>query len=155
MTETASTFEAFIAAERERLSTERAALFDQQHELEQKLEAINKELAAITAYEAVKTGKPLQPTEPASQKQTRKPRDPNAPKRTRGEGGVRQRVLEMVRSRPQGMTSGDLAAFLEMDDKAGKQAIANALQALKKDGDIRQEQRRGPYTAVPKQQEAA
>jgi hypothetical protein len=149
VTETASTFEAFIAAERERLSTERAALFDQQHELEQKLEAINKELAAITAYEAVKMGKPIQPTEPAPQKQTRKPRDPNAPKRTRGEGGVRQQVLDLIRSKPEGLARADVLGLLNMSgDKSAEQSVSNALANLKKDGKITQPAKRGPYTAV-------
>ena len=46
----------FITRERERLHGEREALFTQQHELETKLVGINRELAAIDAYEAAKTG---------------------------------------------------------------------------------------------------
>ena len=44
------TFETFIASERERLNKEREAIFNQQHELEGKLDAINRELRAIDAY---------------------------------------------------------------------------------------------------------
>lgn len=43
--------------ERERLNRIRAAIFKQQHELQAKLEAIDSEMHAIDAYEAVKKGK--------------------------------------------------------------------------------------------------
>src|SRR3954466_14409141 len=56
MTDTAATFEAFITAERERLGNERGALWDQIKELEERVAAIDAELKAITAYEAVKAG---------------------------------------------------------------------------------------------------
>src|SRR2546430_2431867 len=74
------TFETFIASERERLNKEREAIFNQQHELEQKLDAINRELRAIEAYEAAKTGKAL----PAA-RQTRR-----APQARRGSKPVRR-----------------------------------------------------------------
>src|SRR5437588_2116917 len=51
------TFETFIASERERLNKEREVIFNQQHELEGKLAAINNEMRAIDAYEAAKSGK--------------------------------------------------------------------------------------------------
>ena len=47
----------FIARERERLHAEREQIFNQRHELEGKLADINRELGAIDAYEAAKTGK--------------------------------------------------------------------------------------------------
>src|SRR5205085_12434308 len=43
--------------ERERLHQERQQIVNQQHELEGKLAEINRELGAIDAYEAAKTGK--------------------------------------------------------------------------------------------------
>ena len=55
----ADTFQDFIAKDRERLNAEREAIFNQQHELEQKLAAINNEMRAIDAYEAAKTGKAI------------------------------------------------------------------------------------------------
>src|SRR5437899_1580306 len=51
------TFETFVQRERARLNSEREAIFTQQQELDQKLEAVNRELAAIEAYEAAKSGK--------------------------------------------------------------------------------------------------
>ena len=53
----AETFQNFIARDRERLHAEREAIFNQQHELEGKLAAINSEMRAIDAYEAAKSGK--------------------------------------------------------------------------------------------------
>ena len=50
-------FTDFVDRERERLHGEREAIFTQQQELEGKLVAINRELTAIDAYEAVKSGR--------------------------------------------------------------------------------------------------
>lgn len=141
------TFEAFIAKERERLTKEREQLFDQQHEIEQRLAAINAEMNAINAYQAVKEGKPLPSAPPPAAERARVP---DAPRRARGEGGaVRQQVLDLIRRAGDGgITSGDLTAALQMDDKAGRQAVANALMSLKKEGSVQQAGRRQPYTAT-------
>jgi hypothetical protein len=50
-------FAEYIARERERLHAEREQVFSQQEELQRKLDAINREFAAIEAYETAKTGK--------------------------------------------------------------------------------------------------
>lgn len=110
----------------------------QKAELETQLAVVTQSLAGVIAYRRAKEGDTPPPVVPTAPKRTRAPK----------EGGVKQKVLDMIRSRESGMTSGDLAAFLEMDDKAGKQAIANALQMLKKDNAIHQPTKRGPYLAV-------
>ena len=154
------TFETFIANERERLHNERAALYDQQKELEDKLAVINRELVAITAYEAAKQGKAL-PSPEAAAKERRPRTQGDSAKRTRGDGGgLRQQVLDLIRTAGHGgITSGDIVVSLQMDEKAGRQAVANALMALKKEGAIQQAGRRQPYTASENpqddQQEAA
>ena len=51
------TFATFIARDRERLNKEREEIFNEQHGLKGKLDAVNRELAAIDAYEAAKSGK--------------------------------------------------------------------------------------------------
>src|SRR3954451_17677843 len=161
MTDTAATFEAFIAAERERLSSERGALWDQIKELEQRVAAIDTELKAITAYEAVKAGKPVPASAAPAPASARKPRDPDAPKRARApraeSEALRQQILDVVRGREGGASAADLYAFLEKDDDKGKQAVNAALMALKREGAIRQAGRRKPYTAVehPQADEAA
>ena len=50
-------FSDFMARERERLRAEREHIFNQQEELQRKLDEINREFAAIEAYESAKTGK--------------------------------------------------------------------------------------------------
>ena len=50
-------FAEYIARERDRLRAEREQVFNQQEELQRKLDAINREFAAIEAYETAKTGK--------------------------------------------------------------------------------------------------
>src|SRR5947209_10249872 len=51
------TFEMFVQRERARLHGECEAIFTQQQELENKLAGLNRELAAIDAYETAKSGK--------------------------------------------------------------------------------------------------
>lgn len=144
----AENFADFINSERERLTAERTAIYDQQHELEQKLDAINKEMAAINAYAAVKEGKPA----PAPQQAAPSRKQADAPKRARaprGEGGIRNQVLDLIRKAgPDGINAKDIAVALQRDDKAGNQAVANALMALKKEGAVNQAGRRQPYTAT-------
>src|SRR5918911_4668739 len=52
-----SNFAEYIARERDRLRAEREHIFSQQEELQRKLDAVNREFAAIEAYETAKTGK--------------------------------------------------------------------------------------------------
>src|SRR3954453_4814106 len=161
MTDTAGPVEAFIAARRERLSNERGALWDQIKELEDKVAAIDAELKAIGAYEAVKAGKPLPAAVAPAPTSARKPRDPDAPRRSRApreeSEALRQQILDVVRGRDGGASAADLYAFLERNDEKGKQAVNAALMALKREGVIRQAGRRQPYTAVehPQADEAA
>src|SRR5689334_4723812 len=126
MTDAATTFEAFIAAERERLSNERGALWDQIKELEERVAAIDAELKAISAYEAVKAGKPLPDSVAPAPAAARRPRDPDVPKRSRApreeSEALRRQILDIVRKRDGGATAADLYAFLEKDDDKGRQA---------------------------------
>ena len=50
-------FPEFIARERDRLRAEREQVFSRQEELQRELDAINREFAAIEAYNTAKTGK--------------------------------------------------------------------------------------------------
>src|SRR5215471_7853854 len=88
------TFEMFVQRERDRLHGEREAIFNQQHELESKLAAINRELAAIDAYEAAKTGKP------APVRKTRPLRV--SPQRAR-RGSKREELIKLIQANPAGL----------------------------------------------------
>ena len=79
-----SNFAEYIARERERLRTEREQVFSQQEELMRKLDAINREFAAIEAYETAKTGKATRQATSGRQPRGRR-------------GSRRQALLELIR----------------------------------------------------------
>ena len=117
------TFETFMASERDRLKKAREEIFDQQEALEQKLNAINAELRAIDAYEAVKSGKA-----PAASGTTSRSRRASGKR-----GAKRDAVLEVIKNNPDGMTRGEIIEAMDSKgDKAAETSISNALTALKK-----------------------
>ena len=133
----AETFETFIASERERLNKEREAIFNQQHELEQQLDAINRELRAIEAYEAAKTGKAV-PTP----RQTRTTRRPPQARR----GSRREQLLQVIKD-GNGLTRGEILEKMGLKgDKSGEMSVSNALTALTKANQVAR--RDGRYVAA-------
>src|SRR3712207_4158925 len=62
----------YIARERDRLRAEREQVFSQQEELQRRLDAVNREFAAIEAYETAKTGKAARQTSAGRQRQARR-----------------------------------------------------------------------------------
>jgi hypothetical protein len=122
----AETFETFVAKERERLNKEREAIFTQQHELEAQLATINREFAAIEAYEAAKTGKPI-PTRKASG--TRAAPSPR--------GSKRDGIMQVIKENPSGLTRGEILEKMGLKgDKSGEMSVSNALTALSKGNQI-------------------
>jgi hypothetical protein len=118
------TFEGFVARERERLNRERDAVFSEQQELEQKLAVINRELSAIDAYEAAKSGKA-----PASLPRTRAPRAGSGARR----GSRRGELINLIRQHPEGLARKDILERMGLKgDKAGEMSVSNALTALVK-----------------------
>ena len=125
-------FADFIAKDRARLQAEREAIFNQQHELEQKLASINNEMRAIDAYEAAKSGKA-----PARAGTTR---------RTGGgrRGSKREGILQAIKSAAEGLTRGELLQMLDVrGDKLGEMSVSNALTALTKANQVAR--REGKY----------
>ena len=121
----AQTFQDFIASDRERLSKEREAIFTQQHDLETKLAEINREFAAIEAYEAVKTGK-------AAPRDTGTRRAPQSRR-----GSKREGILAALGGNPDGLTRGELLEKMGLKgDKSGEMSVSNALTALSKSNQI-------------------
>ncbi len=127
-------FADFITRERERLHAEREAIFNQQHELEQKLAAINNEMRAIDAYEAAKSGKA-----------------PPATRAGTGRGGgrrgsKREQLLEVIKSGG-GLSRGEILEKMRLKgDKAGEMSVSNALTALTKANQVAR--RDGKYHAA-------
>lgn len=129
------TFQTFIARERERLNGEREAVFNQQHELQGKLDAINQEMRAIEAYEAAKSGKA------APARQTSARRAPRA-----RSGSKREQLLQVIRD-GNGLTRGDILEKMGLKgDKSGEMSVSNALTALTKAKQVAR--RDGRYVAA-------
>ena len=132
----AQTFADLMASERERLNNERAAIFDQQKELEDKLAAINRELAAINAYEAAKSGKA--PTAPSGEKKATTPRGPRGPRSESKRG----EILKLLQDNPEGLTAAEIATHLGVTGDAAK-SVATALSNMEKTGQLEKEKKRG------------
>jgi hypothetical protein len=123
------TFADFITRERERLHAEREQIFVQQLEPQNKLDEINRELAAIDAYEAAKAGQA-----PASARQTRGARARPQARR----GSKRDALMQVIKDNPSGLTRGEILRRMGLnDDKSGKMSISNALTALTKMNQVR------------------
>jgi hypothetical protein len=132
------TFADFITRERERLHAEREQIFNQQHELEGKLADINRELGAIDAYEAAKSGKA-----PAAARQTRGARARLQARR----GSRREALMQVIKDNPSGLTRGEILDRMGLKgDKSGEMSVSNALTALTKANQVAR--REGRYIAV-------
>jgi hypothetical protein len=129
------TFEMFVQRERARLHGEREAIFTQQHELEGKLAEINKELSAIDAYEAAKSGKA-----PARQAATRR----TGTRRTSGvrSGSKRDELLNIIKQGG-GLTRGEILEKMGLKgNKSGEMSVSNALTALTKGKQVARKERK-------------
>jgi len=130
------TFETFVQRERARLHGEREAIFTQQHELDQKLEAVNRELAAIEAYEAAKSGKA-----PSRQPAARR----IGGRRTSGgarSGGRRDELLTIIKQGG-GLSRGEILEKMGLKgNKSGEMSVSNALTALTKGNQVTRRDRK-------------
>jgi hypothetical protein len=133
------TFADYIAQERERLHAEREKIFNQQHELEGKLADINRELGAIDAYEAAKTGKAVR--QPAGQARGARVR-PQARR-----GSKREALLQLIKDNPSGLGRAEILERMGLKgDKSGEMSVSNALTALTKANQVIR--RDGRYVAA-------
>jgi hypothetical protein len=133
-------FAEYIARERDRLRAEREQISSQQEELQRRLDAVNREFAAIEAYETAKTGKN------ARQEPARRQRQARA-------GSRREGLLELIRQ-SNGLSRGDILEKIGLKgDKAGEMSVSNALTALAKSNQVRREGGKY-YPTLPDQGEA-
>ncbi len=132
------TFADFITRDRERLHAEREQISNQQHELEGKLADINRELAAIDAYEAAKAG-----NAPAAARQPRAARARTQARR----GSKRDALMQVIKGNPSGLTRGEILERMGVKgDKSGEMSVSNALTALTKANQVTR--RDGRYVAA-------
>jgi len=121
-------FSGFMTRERERLQAEREQIFNQQAELQRKLDAINREFAAIEAYESAKTGKAARGGSGSGGRQRR------------GRSGSRRESLIQVIREGNGMSRGEILERMGLKgDKSGEMSVSNALTALSKRNQVRRE----------------
>ena len=126
-------FSEFISRERDRLRAEREQIFTQQKELQRKLDAVNREFAAIEVYETAKTGK--------NARQAPAGRQPRARR-----GSRREALLEIIRQ-SDGLSRGEILERMGLKgDKSGEMSVSNALTALTKSNQVRRED--GKYRAA-------
>jgi hypothetical protein len=126
-------FAEYIARERDRLHAEREQVFSQQEELQRKLDAVNREFAAIEAYETAKTGKAARQAPAGRQPRARR-------------GSRREALLELIRQ-SDGLSRGELIERMGLKgDKSGEMSVSNALTALTKSNQLRREG--GKYRAA-------
>src|ERR1041384_267170 len=123
-------FSEFIARERDRLRAEREQIFNQQEELQRKLDEINREFAAIEAYESAKTGKAARSGGAATgggrQQRVRR-------------GSRREELLNLIRE-GNGLSRGEILERMGLKgDKSGEMSVSNALTALTKRNQVRRE----------------
>ena len=124
-----SSFSEFISRERERLRAEREQVFSQQEELERRLDALNREFAAIEAYETAKKGKAARQASAGRQPRARR-------------GSRREALLELIRQ-SDGLSRGEILERMGLKgDKAGEMSVSNALTALTKSNQLRREGRK-------------
>jgi hypothetical protein len=127
-------FSEFISRERDRLRAEREQVFSQQEELQRKLDAVNREFAAIEAYETAKTGK-------AARQRVSAGRQPRARR-----GSRREALLELIRQ-SDGLSRGEILERMDLKgDKSGEMSVSNALTALTKSNQVHREG--GKYRAA-------
>jgi hypothetical protein len=126
-------FSEFISRERDRLRAEREQVFNQQEELQRRLDAINREFAAVDAYETAKTGKAARPTSAGRKSGARR-------------GSRREALLEIIRQ-SDGLSRGEILERMGLKgDKSGEMSVSNALTALTKSNQVHREG--GKYRAA-------
>jgi hypothetical protein len=114
------TFETFVKKEQQRLAKLREDALDRRKSIDDELAGIDKEMKAINAYVAAKTGKP--------------PRATGTGKRRTGQ---REAILAVVNKHPDGIARANILKTMGVKgDKSAEQSVSNALANLKKAGKI-------------------
>jgi hypothetical protein len=115
-----------MTRERDRLRAQREEVFNQQQELQRKLDEINREFAAIEAYEIAKTGKAARGGSVSAGRQQRVRR-----------GSRREELLNLIRQ-GNGLSRGEILERMGLKgDKSGEMSVSNALTALTKRNQVR------------------
>jgi hypothetical protein len=122
-------FQELIKNESIRLMADRKAIVVQQRDLENKLAEVDRELAAILAYELIKSGKtvnaPITPKPPP----IRKPRAATKGRRVSKRDGI----LESLKGATEGLSRGEILVRMGLKgDKKSEMSVSNGLIGLTK-----------------------
>jgi hypothetical protein len=130
-----------IEKEFQDVEKERQELMAKREEIEEQLRALDRRLQAAINCRATLEGKFPAPT------RQRKPRETTGTRAPRGSRDqVKRRILDLMKQHPDGLVSDQINSALGTTDPKQRQRIANLLSLLKKDGELHQEARRGPYS---------
>jgi hypothetical protein len=133
-------FAEVMRRERERLNREREEIVERQKELENKLTEINREFAAIEAYEAAKTGKAATATRQrrGRGKSEASSRQSSGENRSRPRvGGRREALLKVIGAEPSGLNRGQIFERMAIKgDKTAEKSVSNALTVLTKSNQV-------------------
>jgi hypothetical protein len=122
----AETFQDFITRERARLNSEREAVFTKEQELATQLVELNRELSAIDAYEAAKSGKPISTRSGSTSRATGSRR-----------GRKRNGIMAVLSDNSHGLSRGEILVKLGLKgNKSGEMSVSNALTALSKSNQV-------------------
>jgi (p)ppGpp synthase/HD superfamily hydrolase len=139
----AQDFQDYVEKEFAEVQKARGELLAKRKEIDEQLLELENRLDAAQTYKAMRERKLRAP-----ESRTRRTREAPA---ARGRRGSREQlkgqIVDLVRQHPQGLAADQINRSLNVTDPKQKQQVANVLSLLKKDGVLRQEQRRGPYTA--------
>jgi hypothetical protein len=120
---------ASIRNEGKRLRKARDKAVQKKRDIDQELEAIERELAAIEAYEKAKGVKPARAAKRGKAEQPAQRRAPRGAKRTA--------VIEVVSKHPDGLSRGEILNLMGVKgDKSSEQSVSNALSALTKQNQL-------------------
>jgi DNA-binding transcriptional ArsR family regulator len=126
-----ATFATFIKKERNRLDKARKDALANQAAIDKELESIERELAALDAYQQATDGSGV-PT-PGKRTAGKRGSARGARRATGRRGEKRRAVLELIHKNPVGLSRGEILVQLGVKgDKSGEQSVSNALSALKK-----------------------
>jgi hypothetical protein len=135
-------FAQVIEQERARLTKAKDAAIAKKRSCDAEIATIDKELAAISAYERVKTDR-------APGTDTRRPgiRTNKASSTGTRRSGIRQDVLNAIKSHPEGIGRADLLEAVGVKgEKSGEKSVSNSLFVLKKNMSI--DSKDGKYKAT-------
>ena len=134
-------FADIMERERERLNRERDEIVGQQKELEDKLGAVNRELAAIDAYDAAKTGRAAaairQPRGPGQSGPSSRQTSLGEPRSRPQAGSRREALLHVIGDHPNGISRGEIFERMGLKgNKSAEKSVSNALTALTKNNQV-------------------